>query len=89
MKKLDPNTSCQPTETLVFHGLTVLPHLLHSDFTPSDLPFDKMEGPTAQPPLPEQQLTQHYSSISIYYSDSHICWTLRGSYQGDGMNAMT
>jgi hypothetical protein len=47
-----------------------------------------MEGPTAQPPLPEQQLAQHHSSISTYYPDGHIFYTLTGYYQGDGVNAM-
>lgn len=61
--------------------LTTSPHQSKS--------FDKMEGPTAQPLLPEQQLAQHYSSISTYYPNGHICCTLTGSFQGDGMNATT
>jgi hypothetical protein len=48
-----------------------------------------MEGLTAQTPLPEQQLTQHYSSVNTYYPEGHICCTLTGSYQGDGMNPVT
>jgi hypothetical protein len=65
-------------------------HICYTHTSPHQIkPFDKMEGPTAQPPLPKQKLAQHYSSVSTYYPDGHICCTLTGSYQGDGMNAMT